>query len=124
MKLNKLTFEWLIYHAKHSERAGHTELQIMEEIETALKAGTLEIEGYVRADHFADADKMVWTRFDPNDPKTFPPETGYYIVSIVEQDFTETFYFDGRDDTVRDWTGEVTHWRPLPKPPVESEVGK
>lgn len=40
-----------------------------------LKDDTLEIEGYIRADHFADADKKVsWTKFDPNYPLATAPE--------------------------------------------------
>lgn len=42
----------------------------------ALLAGTLEIEGYIRADHFADAGKMGWTKFDPDKRDTYPPPKG------------------------------------------------
>lgn len=88
----------------------------------ALLAGTLEIEGYIRADHFADAGKMGWTKFDPNDPKTFPPK-GKFL------------YFDGfgiaigihlqceRKDGFVHVYRKITHWRPLPKSP-QTEVGK
>lgn len=130
MKLNKLTFEWLIYHAKHSERAGHTELQIMEEIETALKAGTLEIEGYVRADHFADADKMVWTKFDSGKTDTYPPKTMFLAWGFPDPDCgeTPTWFVCWRNEfglsCDESAYPEIHYWKPLPKPPVETEAGK
>lgn len=48
MQLNKNTLQWLIYHALHSDVAGHVELNLIEEIDEALKDGTLDIEGYER----------------------------------------------------------------------------
>lgn len=45
----------------------------MNDIKNALIEDDLEIEGYIRADHFRDATKMVneWTRFDHCNWKTF-----------------------------------------------------
>lgn len=85
----------------------------------ALQNKELEIEGYVRKDHFRDAAKMVdeWTKFDPNDPKTFPPCKGVYLVCRgVEPYFREAKFYGeqvGFGDTC------VILWRPLPKLPLE-----
>lgn len=90
--------------------------------QNALQDGTLEIEGYVRKDHFRDAAKMVdeWVKFDPNDPKTFPPKgkflyfdgfgiaIGVYLQCDTENGFAHVYR-------------EITHWRPLPKPPQTEE---
>lgn len=95
----------------------------------ALSNGTLEIEGYVRADHFADDSKKVdgWIRFDPEDKKTFPKK--YPVLVHLDYGGIEicTLFFDEKFQTgVGDSFApeKITHWRPLPKPPVESEVGK
>ena len=85
------------------------------EVVLALQDNDLEIEGYVRR----DAAKMVdeWTRFDPNDTKTFPPCKGMYLVCrCVEPYFREAKFYGekvGFGDTC------VILWRPLPKPPQE-----
>ena len=78
----------------------------------ALEAGTLEVEGY---------ERVQWTKFDPSDPKTFPPKTDEYIVAI-----------EGRStSTTRKYSAQyfeffapekITHWRPCPKPPTETEA--
>ena len=89
------------------------------EAKKALSDGTLEIEGYVRKDHLRDTTKMVdeWTRFDSNDPKTFPPCKGVYLVCRgVEPYFREAKFYGeqvGFGDTC------VILWRPLPKLPLE-----
>ena len=116
MTLSKLTFQWLIYHAKHSLEAGHTELQIVEEIESALKAGTLEIEGY---------ERVQWTKFNPNDPKTFPPCNIKILLTLAGADEDVLCIFQTHRQerqNARGLPAPFTHWRPLPKPPVESEV--
>lgn len=92
-------------------------------------ANELEIEGYVRADHFADAEKMLWTKFDPNDPKTFPKDDEsvlvYYDGEIV---WLEAHVCDGYCTFFSpEWNPKmkhITHWRPLPKPPQETEERK
>lgn len=91
----------------------------MDDIKNALIEDDLEIEGYIRADHFRDAAKMVneWTKFDTEDPKT-----------LLEKFERVLFSMDGvimcgtiQDILTAKWRGaEQIYWRPLPKPPVES----
>ena len=131
MKLNKITFQWLIYHALHSDTAGHAELKIIEEIEKALSEDTLEIEGYERKDHFRDAAKMVdeWTKFDPNDPTTFPKEgTPVLFISYNPIDKWGMLAEIASDDVIDNWKNisrlfSSVFWREVkfPKPPVETE---
>ena len=101
----------------------------------ALNNGTLEIQGYVREELFHETVKKAgeWTRFNPNDPKTFP--IGYENVLLyVERDdgsrqmmIARTFIMDKCHflDLKGKFISEekmdaITHWRPLPEPPVES----
>lgn len=88
----------------------------------ALKYKELEIEGYVREDHFRDATKMAggWTKFDSGNPKTFPEHGS--LVLMCRKDGVVCFghFFDG-DEKRSYWGHEVTHWKPLPEPPVEME---
>lgn len=97
-------------------------IEKVEEVIEALQNEELEIEGYVREDHLRDTTKMAdeWIKFDPNDESTFPPK-GKFL------------YFDGfgiaigihlqceRKDGFVHVYRKITHWRPLPKPPVEQE---
>ena len=77
----------------------------------ALEAGTLEIEGYERTE---------WTKFDPNDTKTFPPCNGTYWVfrSVEPRQMESNFYGEKAGFAVTC----ITHWRPLPKPPGKEEA--
>ena len=87
--------------------------------------GTLEIEGYVRADHLRDSTKMVdeWTRFDPNDESTFPPKGAKYLIVTESGQFIVSLFID--DKVIKSfWADCVTHWKALPQPPVETEVKK
>lgn len=96
----------------------------------ALKDGKLEIEGYVREDHIADDSKKVWTRFDPDDPKTFPPKDEYFDVfekckyEMRSVNKLNEFWWER---FVERWgiqvksRGYVIYWRPLPPPPQETE---
>jgi hypothetical protein len=117
MKLSKLTLEWLIYHAQHSDVAGYTELKIIEEINEALSDDTLEIEGY---------EKSEWIKFDPDNPKTFPPQTEEGYIIAYENETVATGIWWGAEKifiSVPRKKG-ITHWRPLPKPPTETEEAK
>lgn len=88
----------------------------------ALLAGTLEIDGYERV--------PAWIKFDPNYPNTHPPcsvpvfgEPAFYLVRINGQ--TQIAEWD--NDYVAFLIGDceaITHWRPPPKPPQETEEGK
>lgn len=117
MKLSKLTLQWLVHHALHSDVAGYTEFKIVKEIEEALENGTFEIEGYQR-------DK--WIKLNRNNKKTFPPKgeflgcfiTGYRAICIREdEESDEEFASEER------YPG-LAYWRPLPKPPIETEAEK
>lgn len=88
-----------------------------------LDNNTLEIEGYVRADHFADDSKKVsWTKFDPNDPKTFPPVGGFLYLKNYSGSVAYNVGYRASGETDERfgyvfWEWGMTHWRPLPKPP-------
>lgn len=76
MKLSKESLHEILFEASMSIYDNAYKAGI------ALENGTLEIEGYVREDHLRDTTKMVdeWTKFDPNDPKTFPPNNTRVVV--------------------------------------------
>lgn len=134
MKLSKLTLEWLIYHAQHSDVAGHTELKIIEEINEALLDNTLEIDGY---------EKSEWIKLDKNDLKTFPQIDGEEVLLYVTYheyygkhkkiiihatvnwiSNSECYFSDFNGDEVHNNVDDITHWQPLPNPPTETEVQK
>ena len=74
--------------------------------------GTLEIEGYERA---------TWTKFDVDNPKTHPEGFEKVLLSIDGIIACGTWKFI----LVAKWRGaEKIYWRPLPKPPVETEEAK
>ena len=125
MKLSKITLEWLIYHAQHSDVAGCTELNILKEINKALSDNTLEIEG---------SEKSEWIKLDKNDLKTFPQRDGEEVLlyvtlnngeKIIIQSTSnwisnsECYFSDFNGDEVHDNVADITHWMPFPKPPTE-----
>ncbi|MBR5621865.1 MAG: hypothetical protein IKW49_01620 [Opitutales bacterium] len=77
--------------------------------------GKLEIEGY---------ERVAWTKLDLNDPKTFPPKWWFLgcinrvVVRLRREESDEAFVMN---PIVRQY---LTHWRPLPKPPTETEEAK
>lgn len=80
--------------------------------------GTLEIEGYERA---------TWTKLNPNDSKTFPKR--YPVLILLNYGGIDicTLFFDGKfqTGTIDSYSpNKITHWRPLPKPPTETEEAK
>ena len=94
------------------------------EIHDAFINKTLEIEGYERSD---------WTRFDPKDPKTFPPDDKIVLAYGLPDPLKNrscAVYFFAWADSAGMFLGqesadpEVHFWRPLPKPPQETEVEK
>jgi hypothetical protein len=101
----------------------------------ALNEGDLEIEGYVRKDHLRDTTKMVdeWTKFDPDDPKTFPPcNYEWFLIAaqkslepptftVMPECATEALLAEIRNDIIKFKLN--VYWRPLPKPPTEQEGG-
>lgn len=98
--------------------------------QNALQDGTLEIEGYEREDHFADAGKMGWTKFDSCKGATYPPKGKFLAWGLPDPDCdgTPTEFFCWRDDDGfschESAYPEVLYWRPRPKPPQETEEGK
>lgn len=89
--------------------------------QNALQDGTLEIEGY---------ERVQWIRFDPNDPKTYPPTDKEILVwgrprlSKAPKDVCRGYLEDDRFCMAEsaDDIWDVSYWRPLPNPPTETEV--
>ena len=103
MKLSKQQLSDIIYTPVIKDELD----RLASEARAELEAGTLEIEGYERSE---------WTCFDPNDPKTFPPE----YVSLLYTYKGKTFVGDS-EDVSRDYlfNDRHTYWRPMPNPPQE-----
>ena len=85
------------------------------QISPKLTADNVEIEGF---------ERVEWVKFDPNDPKTFPPcgEFLGYVAGTVVRAFRhpgETDEYFANKFSIKN---HLTHWRPLPKPPPETEV--
>ena len=78
----------------------------------ALKNKELEIEGYERSG---------WIKFDPDDPKTFPPKDINTLVHSKYGNFNVMLFSENEKIIKEYWVDFVTHWRPLPKPPVKEE---
>jgi hypothetical protein len=120
MKLSREEFYKILYDASWD---GANEQAF--DARFAFKDGTLEIEGY---------ERVQWTKFDPDDPKTFPPcNYGWFLIaaqkSIEPPTFTmmtelatEGLLEEIRNDIVRFKLN--VYWRPLPKPPAEQEETK
>jgi hypothetical protein len=101
-----------------SEKGSYQAESLAEEAYSALYHDELEIEGY---------HKTEWIEFNPNDPRTFPPvgdfiffqgcEEGYGYIGTGhrnEEDTDEAF-------ASRAIYPYLTHWLPLPQPPVKME---
>lgn len=89
-------------------------IEKVEEVIEALQNEELEIEGYERAN---------WVKFDPNDEATHPMKTDEYLVALDGWAFAQAVIFY-KSKSAFDTQENVTHWRPLPKPPVETEDGE
>lgn len=74
-----------------------------------------------RVDELCEQSK--WTKYDPNDPSTHPKKRMDCLVLIRNGNFFVAFLSD-TEEIKYFWDELVTHWRPLPKPPVETEVAK
>ena len=88
----------------------------------SLWDGTLEIDGYSQ-------DK--WTEFYPDDPKTFPPMYESVLFLVYWKHFDPSMRIGFYNNV--EFQDEMGHyirafskilWRPLPKPPVETEAQK
>ena len=106
----KMTYDFLRseYLCEKTE-CNRKRLDEFSDIIDEIDNGKLEIEDY---------ERVQWTRFDVDNPKTFPPDIDEYLVR----------YSFGKTGTEK-WEGEnlgfvssdrrhITHWLPLPKPPV------
>ena len=90
--------------------------ELFRDLEQAANNDTLEIEGYQR-------DK--WIKLNRNNKKTFPPKgkflgcfiTGYTAICIREDEVPDEEFASG------EICPGLAYWRPLPKPPVETEKG-
>ena len=144
MKLSKQQLSDIIYTPVIRDELD----RLASEARAELEAGTLEIEGYVRADHFDDAEEKVWTRYIPNKPHTHP-EPGEFVLTCMKGDMEVVefkagagFYFHsetfGRTfvndpyfplfwrhlpKPPKEFNGSPS-WRSVPKPPVETEETK
>ena len=65
-------------------------------------------------------EQTKWTKYDPNDPSTHPQKRLDWLVFTRNGNF---FVMPAPDteEIKHGWDMCVTHWRPLPKPPVEME---
>lgn len=107
-------------------------IEKVEEVIEALQNEELEIEGYERKDHFRDAAKMVdeWTKFEPDDPTTFPKEgTPVLFISYNPIDKWGMLAEIASDDVIDNWKNisrlfSSVFWREVkfPQPPVETET--
>lgn len=88
------------------------------EISRDLSENGLEIEDY---------EQVRWIKFDPNDPKTFPPKNTVVLVMICKalsdgaskKMSVEVF----NEYHMPNWLGGTfTHWRPLPPSPGKEEA--
>ena len=108
-------------------RSNGTELGTVEDVFRAefvvyeLKKNRLEIEGYVREDDLNNTSKMVdkWTKFDADDPKTFPKVEMDYIVLLNYGEIKVIKWWESIQSFTINYNPNITHWRPLPSLPVE-----
>ena len=117
MKLSKQQLSDIIYTPVIKDELD----RLASEARAELEAGNLEIEGYERSD---------WTRFDPNDPKTFPPCGGFlgYFTGQCGDKYQDVHFrnneYTDEEFATRMVYHKLTHWRPLPNDPVETEGTK
>lgn len=121
MKLSKEEFEEVLMEAAHhtSNISGGRCV----EIHDAFINKTIEIEGY---------ERVEWTRFDPDNPKTFPPKNE--CLDIFECSKKHEFRAENKlnefwwQRVVERWVinvnsrGYTIYWRPLPPPPGKEEA--
>lgn len=81
------------------------------DLENALYADNLEIEGY---------EKSEWIKFDSNDSKTFPPKGNDQFLTLSNDGEIRSMRFDF--DAALVWKYHISHWRPLPNLPVEKKA--
>ena len=123
MKLSKEEFEEVLMEAAHHTSTISGGRCV--EIHDAFINKTLEIEGYERSQ---------WVKFDPDDPKTSPAcNYEWFLIAaqkslepptftVMPECATETLLEEIRNDIIKFKLN--VYWRPLPKPPVETEAKK
>lgn len=90
------------------------------DLENSLYADNLEIEGY---------ERLRWTKFDKNDPSTYPP-TGQHFIAYGHGHMNVMFRYTSVTESNEEFANRYferygfTHWRPAPKAPVETEETK
>lgn len=73
---------------------------------------------------------VKWTKFDHNDPKTFPPSGGFlgYFTGQCGDKYQDVHFrndeYMDEEFATRMVYHKLTHWRPLPNDPVETEETK
>ena len=122
MKLSKEEFlEVLMEAAHHTSKING---QKCVEIHDALLDNALEIDGY---------ERVQWTRFDWDNPKTFPPDDkivlAYGLPDPLKNRSCAVYFFAWADSAgmflgQESAAPEVHFWHPLPPPPVETEESK
>ena len=94
-----------------SEKGSYQAEELAENAYSALYHDELEIEGY---------EKVEWVKFDQNDPKTYPAESGDYIVYLLDEGYPMPVYAAWFNDSHKfSATLPVSHWRKMPLPPVK-----
>lgn len=132
MKLSKEDLKRLVWHSQGglNDCDSLAWLELIDGILNGRYDEPLEIEGYIREDHFADASKMGWTKFDPDKEDTYPPKGEFIAWGLPDPDCygAHVEFFCWRDDggfsCNESAYPEVLYWQPSPKPPVEKERSK
>lgn len=85
----------------------------------AIQEDNFEIEGF---------ERVQWTKFDPHNPVTFPKDSERVLVYDADGYVYEVYAWILSGGTKCEfYTGErvqITHWRPLPEPPVNNKKEK
>jgi hypothetical protein len=83
-------------------------------VRRAIYNNHLDIEGYERGG---------WIKFDPDDPKTFPPKNTVVLLTVqglpLEENIHTWHTYLQERHNAQGLPGIFTHWRHLPQPPVE-----
>ena len=70
-------------------------------------------------------EKEEWIKFDPDDPNTIPPKNTVVLLTTqglpLEDNIHTWRTYPQKRHNAQGLPGTFTHWRPLPKPPVETE---
>lgn len=82
----------------------------------AIREDNIEIEGF---------ERVVWTKFDPYNPSTFPPDGGRVLVYDADGYVYEVYAWILSNGTKCEFStgdrAQISHWRPLPKPPTKDK---